>query len=337
MSDDMAIKIMRRVNSKRKDSSIQLLGDPSSPLLVDQVLSTGLPNLDRIISCSISGRWGLPVGRIVNVKSKPSVGKTSFILRVAREAQKRDGVVWIIESEHALDVEYARKIGCDIDSYLISQPDTLDDALEITETAVKACADFREEENNTPFLIVLDSFSGFTTKGELDGSGGLGEHARLASKFCRKMTASIDKARAILLVVHQIKSKIGVTWGNPDTSIGGDAFNFHGSVSLTFTRTGALKEGKEIIGHRGFIRTTKNKLFPPFKQVGFEVINGKGFRRNLAIFEFLLSKKVLIKKGSWYYFRENRDIRFQGSNGIDEIIRRSKKGRVLIKHALKNL
>ncbi len=337
MSRDVALQIMKRVNKKMEDNAIQILGDPSSPLIVNDVLSTGLPNLDRIISCSVSDKWGLPVGRIINVKAKPSVGKTSFVLKVAKEAQKRGGMVWIVESEHALDLNYAKKLGCDVDNYLISQPDTLDQALEITEIAVNACSEFREEGDTAPFLIILDSFSGFTTEGEMTGSGGLGEHARLASKFCRKMTASIDKARAVLLVVHQTKSKIGVTWGNPDTHIGGDAFNFHGSVTLNLVRFSSIKDGKEIIGHNGIIKTTKNKLFPPFKEVKFELINGKGFTRAFGILEFLRIKKVLVKRGAWYHFKEDKDLRFNGKDAFPEFMRTNKKGRVLIKHALKNL
>jgi len=287
------------------------------------------------LSSSVDGRWGLPVGRIINVKSKPSVGKTSFVLKIAREAQKRKGVIWFVESEHALDLEYMKRI-CRVEDLLISQPDTLEDALNTIELAVQTCFKIREEEDTSPFVIIMDSFSGFTTEGERGGGGGLGEHARLASMFCRKMTGPIKKAKAILIVIHQTKSKIGVTWGSPETSIGGDAFNFHGSITINLNRTVSVKDSsKGIIGHYGIAKTTKNKLFSPFREVKFKVINGLGFDRSFSIMDFLISNKSLVKKGAWFHIRGHKDLKFQGQENFGEFLRSSKKVRSLIKEALK--
>ena len=168
MKSDIALKIMREVNKKQKGEIIQSLGNPITPILMEDVLSTGLPNLDRILASSVDGKWGLPVGRIINVKSKPSVGKTSFVLKVAKEVQRRNGIVWFIESEHALDLEYLKKI-CEVEDLLISQPDTLEEALDAIGVGVEACFSLREKDDNSPFLIVMDSFSGFTTEGERGG------------------------------------------------------------------------------------------------------------------------------------------------------------------------
>lgn len=335
-SDKMAARIIKKVSLIEP---IQSAGDPTTPLLVRDVLSTGLPNLDRILSVSVDGKWGLPVGKIINIKAKPAVGKTSFILKVAREVQKRKGIVWIIESEHTLDLNYIRALNVDPDrpDFLVSQPDTLEKALESAEVGVEECAKVRSENDNSPFLLIMDTFSGFTPEEELKGgSMALGEHARQASRFCRKITGPLDRARAILLVVHQVKSKIGVTWGNPDTEIGGAAFNFHGSINLDLRKLSSIKEGTRIIGHYGIIKTTKNKLYPPFREVRTRLINGRGFDRSFSILDFLLIQGVVVKKaGGRFHFKSDRDLKFHGQDGFADFMKRSKKGRKLVKRALK--
>jgi len=339
MSSEMAEKLVAGVNKARKEESMLLMSDPKTPITVDDVLSTGLPNLDRILACSINGKWGLPVGRIVGIKSKPSVGKTSFVLGIAREVQKRGGLVHIVESEHALDLEYIRKLKCNVEDFMISQPDNLEESFEIIENAVELCVNLREKyDNQAPFLIIMDSFSGFQTESEMGSgygsSGGLAEHARVASRACRKLTGPIKKAKALLLVVHQIKSKIGMTWGNPETHIGGDAFRFHDSIEISLYRTTSLKSGTQILGHYGTARTTKNKLYPPFREAKFKIINGKGFDRNFAILEFLLSEKEIKKRGGWFTFRRSPEIRFQGSSSFFDLLREDKSTRMLVRKIL---
>jgi recombination protein RecA len=330
----LAIQIMEHVNKTRKSSVIQALGSSEAILVVDDVLSTGLPDLDRILAVSKSGSHGIPVGRILNIEAKPSVGKTTFLLRLCRQVQKRKGLIWMVESEHALERSYIKKVGVDDEEMLISQPDTLEESLEIIETAVKACQKLRDENNNAPFLVMMDSFSGFSPEAEMEGGGALGEHARQASKFCRKMTGAISRAKVIFVVVHQIKSKIGITWGNPNTHIGGDAFNFHGSITLSFVRKSAIKEGTKVIGHNGSIRTIKNKLMPPFQEVDFRLINGKGFDANFSILKALIKEKVVIKKGAWFHFRDDKSIKFQGSDNFVDVLKDNVKARKLTRQIL---
>jgi len=247
--------MMKQAMKKTKGMADTLsLGDETTPLIVRDVLSTGLPNLDKILCVSKDNNWGLPVGKIISIKSKPSVGKTTFLLRIADEAIKRHGAVHIIESEHALDLKYARRISSFVDSFFISQPDTLEEAFEVARSALDVCAKVRKTDNDAPFVIIFDSFSGFSPSAELDGDFGtggkaLGEHARIASMACRKLTGAIAKAKAIMILSHQVKSKIGVYWGSQETNIGGDALNFYYSIILNMYRTIAFIDSKGRIAH----------------------------------------------------------------------------------------
>lgn len=332
LNESMAKGIMKKDFSQ----DVMLLGDNPSPLLVKDVLSTGLPNLDRILCKAEDGRWGIPVGRIMSVKAKPGIGKTTFLLTVANQAFKRGGAVALAESERALDLNYANKI-CDMDKVLLSQPDTLEEAIDTIEGLVELCLKVRSKEDHSPFLIIVDSFSGFTTSAEASGGGGgLGEHARLASLACRKLTGPLSKAKAILMLTHQTKSKIGVQWGSKETNIGGDAFNFHDSICLSLWRTTAIKKGKEIIGHNGGFKTVKNKLFPPFREVPFRITYGWGFSRSFSIFDFLLNNGYLVKKAAGnYHFKEKKDLKWQGADNFSSFIKENKKARILVKKYLK--
>lgn len=322
--------------------NIMSLADPSDPLTVKQCLSTGLPNLDRVLCVSESGTWGLPVGKIISVKSKPTVGKTSFLLRVANQAYRKGGAVVIIESERALDMNYVRKLnGSEVDHYMISQPDFLEEAFDTIDYVLDICIKRRETVGiESPFLIIVDSFSAFPPKSELEGGfeikgRALGEHARIASLACRKLTGKIDKAKAILLLSHQFKSKIGTFWGSPNTNIGGEAFNYHDSICISLYRTTAIKNDKGIIsGHFGIAKTTKNKLYPPHREVKFKVINGKGFSRNFAILDFLIGAKSVVKKGTWFNFSEDKDLKWQGINNFSSFLRANKKARQVVRQAL---
>ena len=334
---------MNKMTTKGKKVAafMQCLEDDATPLVVNDTLSTGLPNLDRVLSVSKDGRWGLPVGRIVSIKSKPSVGKTTLLLRIAEQAVRRGGAAHIVESEHALEIEYARKVCPSVDKFFITQPDTLEEAFNAIDSALTLCQKARKNKSNAPFVIIVDSFSGFPPASELEGdfsTGGkaLGEHARLASIACRKLTGPLAKANAILVLSHQTKSKIGVFWGSSETNIGGDAFNFHDSISINLYRTNAIKdENKMIIGHFGIMKTAKNKLYPPHREVKFKVINGVGFSKTFSILDYLLFSGVLIKNGGWFHFRGHTDLKWQGMDGFGEFYKSSKEARILERKALK--
>ena len=325
--------------------NIMSLADPSDPLAVKQCLPTGLPNLDRVLCVSESGAWGLPVGKIISVKSKPGVGKTSFLLKVASQAYRRGGAVAIVESERALDMGYVRKLnGPEVDHYMISQPDTLEEAFDTIDYLLDICIKRREKAGvGFPFLIIVDSFSAFPPKSELEGGfeikgRALGEHARIASLACRKLTGKIDKAKAILLLSHQFKSKIGAFWGSPNTNIGGEAFNYHDSICISLYRTTAIKDDKNIIcGHFGIAKTTKNKLYPPHREIKFKIINGMGFKRDFAILDFLIGAKCVVKKGAWFHFRGDKDLKWQGINNFSPFLRTSKRARNLVRKSLGSL
>jgi len=335
--------IINGVYKGKESHSIMSLADPSDPLTVKQCLPTGLPNLDRVLAVSESGIWGLPVGKIISVKSKPNVGKTSFLLKVASQAYKRGGAVAIVESERALDMSYVRRLnGLEVDHYMISQPDYLEEAFDTIDYLLDLCIKKRTEAGvESPFLIIVDSFSAFPPRSELEGGfeikgRALGEHARIASLACRKLTGKIDKAKAILLLSHQFKSKIGTFWGSPNTNIGGDAFNYHDSICISLYRTAAIKDKKGIIsGHFGIAKTTKNKLYPPHREIKFKVINGRGFSRDFAILDFLIENGVIKKKGAWFNFSEDKSLKWQGLNNFSAFIKTSKKAKNLIKENLK--
>ena len=340
--NSLSESIINGVYRGKESHNIMSLADPSDPLTVKQCLPTGLPNLDRVLAVSESGVWGLPVGKIVSVKSKPNVGKTSFLLKVANQAYKRGGAVAIVESERALDMSYVRRLnGQEVDHYLISQPEYLEEAFEVIDYLLGLCSKRREEVGTeSPFLIIVDSFSAFPPRSELEGGfetkgRALGEHARIASLACRKLTAKIDKAKAILLLSHQFKSKIGTFWGSPNTNIGGEAFNYHDSICISLYKTAAIKDNKGIIsGHFGIAKTTKNKLYPPHREIKFKIINGKGFRREFAILDYLIGTRHIIKKGAWFHFYEDKSLKWQGMNNFSDFLRTSKKARRLVKEAL---
>jgi len=333
---------MRNAIKKTKGVETLFLGDDFTPLTVSAVLPTGLPNLDRILCMSEDGDWGLPVGRITSIKAKPGVGKTTFLLTIAKQAINMGGAVHFIESEHALDLKYAKKICPQVNQFFITQPDTLEQAFDAAAVAVKMCQKARlTAKTEAPFLIIMDSFSGFSPASEFEGdfsSSGkaLGEHARIASMACRKLTGPLSKAKALLVLSHQTKSKLGVYWGSSETNIGGDAFNYHDSICLSFYRMKAVKDDKKVItGHYGGIKTTKNKLFPPHREVKFKLINGKGFVNSFSILDFLITRGEVVKKSGWMHFKKDKDLKWQGADNFNEFVKGSKKAKKIIKEALK--
>jgi|TARA_B100002019_G_C21190943_1_gene558791 recombination protein RecA len=259
-------------------------------------ISTGSFSLDKAL-----GIGGLPKGRVVEIYGPESSGKTTLTLQVIAECQKQGGTAAFIDAEHALDPEYAKKLGVDIDELLISQPDTGDDALEVTDRLV---------ESGSLDVIVIDSVAALVPKAELEGAMGdshVGLQARLMSQALRKITGKVQKANTLVIFINQIRMKIGVMFGNPETTAGGNALKFYSSVRLDIRRVGAIKEGTdEIVGNETRVKVVKNKMAPPLKVVDFQILYGKGINRTGEIIEYAVKKNILEKSGSWYSYNGDK-------------------------------
>lgn len=256
-----------------------------------QVISTGSLSIDLAL-----GVGGLPKGRIVEIFGPESSGKTTLSLSVVAEAQKAGGTCAYIDAENALDVVYARKLGVKVDELLISQPDTGEQALEITDMLVRS---------GGIDVIVVDSVAALTPRAELEGDMGdshMGLQARLMSQALRKLTANIKRANTLVIFINQIRMKIGVMFGSPETTTGGNALKFYASVRLDIRRTGAIKKGEDIIGNETRVKVVKNKVAPPFKQADFEILYGEGVSRNSELIELGVVNNLVEKSGSWYSY-----------------------------------
>ncbi len=286
-------------------------------------ISTGSITLDAAL-----GIGGVPRGRVLEVFGPESSGKTTLSLHIIAEAQKSGGAAAFIDAEHAMDPIYAEKLGVNIDELLVSQPDTGEQALDIAETLVRSGA---------IDIVVIDSVAALVPKAEIDGDMGdsfIGLQARLMSQAMRKLTATVSKTKSILLFVNQIREKIGVMFGNPETTPGGRALKFYSSVRLDIRRIGAIKEGTNIIGNRTRVKVVKNKVAPPFKQAEFDLIYNEGISREGEIIDLALDMGVLEKAGTWYsygnerlgqgrenvriFMKENPDIRDQVEEKVRE-------------------
>ena len=259
------------------------------------VISTGSLSLDIAL-----GVGGLPKGRVVEIYGPEASGKTTLALHVVSEAQKKGGIAAFIDAEHALDVHYARKLGVKIDDLLISQPDTGEQALEITEILVRSGA---------VDVVVVDSVAALVPKAEIEGEMGdahMGLQARLMSQALRKLTASISKSNTIVIFVNQIRMKIGIMFGNPETTTGGNALKFYSSVRLDVRRIASIKQGQDVVGSRTKVRVVKNKVAPPFKEVEFDLIHGEGISREGDILDLAVEKNMVEKSGTWYNFQGQR-------------------------------
>ncbi len=259
------------------------------------ILSTGSLSLDIAL-----GVGGLPRGRVVEIFGPESSGKTTLALHVIAEAQKRGGIAVFIDAEHALDVQYARKLGVKIDELFLSQPDTGEQALEIAEHLVRS---------GGVDVIVIDSVAALVPKAEIEGEMGdahMGLQARLMSQALRKLTATISKTHTILIFVNQIRMKIGVMFGNPETTTGGNALKFYASVRLDIRRLAAIKQGQDVIGSRTKVRVVKNKVAPPFKEVEFDLIHGEGISREGDVLDLAVEKNLVEKSGTWYAYGGQR-------------------------------
>jgi recombination protein RecA len=261
------------------------------PVVEVEAISTGSLSLDIAL-----GIGGLPKGRIVEIYGPESSGKTTLALHCIAEAQKSGGVCAFVDAEHALDPIYARKLGVDLDDLLVSQPDTGEQALEITDTLVRSGA---------IDVLVVDSVAALTPRAEIEGEMGdslPGLQARLMSQALRKLTASINKSKTLVIFINQIRMKIGVMYGNPETTTGGNALKFYASVRLDIRRTGQIKERDEVIGSETRVKVVKNKVAPPFKQVSFDIIYGEGVSKTGELIELGVKAGVIDKSGAWYAY-----------------------------------
>ena len=274
--------------------AVMKLGDPSSQMNVETT-PTGSLSLDIAL-----GLGGIPKGRIIEIYGPESSGKTTVTLHMIAEVQKRGGIAGFIDAEHALDPVYAKNIGVDIDNLYISQPDNGEQALEITETMVRSGA---------VDIVVVDSVAALVPKAEIDGDMGdshVGLQARLMSQALRKLTAVISKSNCTVIFINQLREKVGVMFGNPETTTGGRALKFYSSVRLDVRRIESLKQAGEVIGNRTRVKIVKNKIAPPFKEAEFDIMFGQGISRVGDILDLAAELNVIVKSGAWYAYNGNK-------------------------------
>jgi len=291
--------------------SVMRLGDASAAYDVEAV-STGSLGLDIAL-----GIGGLPRGRVVEIYGPESSGKTTLTLEVIAEIQRNGGTAAFVDAEHALDPVYAEKLGVNVNDLLVSQPDTGEQALEITDMLVRSGA---------VVFVVVDSVAALTPKAEIEGEMGelqVGLHARLMSQALRKLTGNIKRSNTIVIFINQIRLKIGVMFGNPETTTGGNALKFYSSVRLDIRRIGAIKNGEEVVGNQTRVKVVKNKVAPPFREAEFEIMYGEGISREGEIIELGAAQNIIEKSGAWYSYKGERI--GQGKENVREFLKNNAK------------
>ncbi|MCU7907195.1 MAG: recombinase RecA [Candidatus Thiodiazotropha sp. (ex Epidulcina cf. delphinae)] len=289
--------------------SVMRMGDTSAIRNIEAI-STGSLALDIAL-----GIGGLPKGRVAEIYGPESSGKTTLTLQVVAEAQKMGGTAAFIDAEHALDPQYAKKLGVKVDELLVSQPDTGEQALEITDMLVRSGA---------VDVVVIDSVAALTPKAEIEGDMGdshVGLQARLMSQALRKLTANIKRTNCLVIFINQIRMKIGVMFGSPETTTGGNALKFYASVRLDIRRIGAVKKGDEVVGNDTRVKVVKNKVAPPFKQVQFEILYGEGISHEGEIIELGVQQGIINKSGAWY--SHNGDRIGQGKENVRNFLKKN--------------
>ncbi len=310
MADDRTMKMkslemaIDQIEKDHGKGSIMKLGDKPAAKL--ESISTGSISLDAAL-----GIGGVPRGRIVEIYGPESSGKTTVCLHIIAEAQRGGGLAAFIDTEHALDTNYAAKLGVDISNLLISQPEYGEQALEICETLVRS---------NALDVIVVDSVAALTPRAEIEGEMGdsvMGMQARLMSQALRKLTAAVSKSNVVLIFTNQLRDKIGVMFGSPETTTGGKALKFYASVRMDIRRIAAIKEGTDVMGNRTKVKIVKNKVAPPFKEVEFDILYNEGISKIGDVIDLAVNKEIIKKGGAWFTYGDNR---VQGRDGLKKLL-----------------
>ncbi len=298
---DIALEQIQKDHGK---GAIMKLGD--KPIQKIASISTGSISLDAAL-----GIGGVPRGRIIEIYGPESSGKTTLSLHIIAEAQKTGGLAAFIDTEHALDTGYAQKLGVDVNNLLISQPEYGEQALEICETLVRS---------NSLDVIVVDSVAALTPRAEIEGEMGdsvMGMQARLMSQALRKLTAAVSKSNVVLIFTNQLREKIGVMFGSPETTTGGKALKFYASIRMDIRRIAAIKDGVEVVGNRTKVKIVKNKVAPPFKEVEFDIMYNEGISKLGDLVDLAVIKEVIKKSGAWFSYGESR---MQGRDGVKKLL-----------------